>query len=51
MTLSAVTRELENLASQEKLEGAVELIERADQEYAKSKSALKQIGIGNENGQ
>ena len=43
MKLSAVARELENMARQGKLEGAAELIEHAGKEYKKAKDALERI--------
>jgi PAS domain S-box-containing protein len=51
MALSAVAHELEDLARKGKLSGTAELIERAEQEYAKAKAALEQIGKGKEDGQ
>ena len=50
MALSNVAKELENLARNGELGGASELIERAEQEYAKAKAALEQIEKGKENG-
>jgi CheY-like chemotaxis protein/HPt (histidine-containing phosphotransfer) domain-containing protein len=50
MALSAVAKELENLARDGNLDGTAELIERAEQEYAKAKAALEQIDKGKENG-
>jgi CheY-like chemotaxis protein/HPt (histidine-containing phosphotransfer) domain-containing protein len=50
MALSNVARELENLARNGDLGGATELIERAEQEYAKVKAALEKIEKGKGNG-
>lgn len=44
MALSAVSKELEQLARQETLEGASELIERAEREYKQAKEELEHIG-------
>ena len=43
MALSAVSRELEQLARQETLEGASELIEQAEREYKQAKAELEHI--------